>query len=150
MAKGEKKSKLSKKEKSTPREAAKSGGGKKKPKPRNTKGNKTPAWWFTTIKHCAFVAAAGRLSEALKRHYGEGFNIAQYERVLAELPTLSEEQKSLLVFPDALPGLYRAFKGAKEARDSERESFRSFRSVEAINAGLELAEGLATEAKQER
>jgi hypothetical protein len=147
MAKGEKKSKFSKKEKNAPREATKSGGGKK-PKPRNTKGNKTPAWWYCTIKHCAFVAAAGRLSEALKLQYGEGFNIAQYERMLAELPTLSEEQRSLLVFPGTLPDLFRAYKGAKEARDSERESFRSFRSVEAINAGLELAEGLATEAKE--
>jgi hypothetical protein len=128
--------------KKAPRKGPKGGGNK--PNPSRKPGSKTPAWWNATKTNVAFVAMAGQLAQELKALYGASFSIAQFERMVAELPQLSEEHKSLLVIPAALLDLYQAYKGKKEARDSERESFRSFRSVEAFNAGLELAKNLGS------
>jgi hypothetical protein len=109
-----------------------------------------PEWWNCTRANALFARSAAALATALEETYGEGFSITRFEKVLAELPSLSEEQKSQLYIESSLLNLFKEYRVNKEARDSERESFRSFRSVEAIAAGLEMADSVNKEDEKQR
>lgn len=111
---------------------------------RGKKGQKSgpPSWWVFTKHSRAFTLAASDLSQALVANYGNRVTIAYFERMLGELPALSEEQKALIDVPSEIRVKYSTYQKHKDLRDGERESFRTFRNVQAVATGLEILEGM--------
>lgn len=120
-----------------PAKPAKASAKKDPGKPDPDKKGQTPSWWVFTKTSASFVESASKLSEVLKRTFGESVTISHFERMLSEFPQLSPDQQKLIKLDRDTMSLYNHYLGAKEARDAERQSFRVRKDVEAVGSALE-------------
>jgi hypothetical protein len=96
-----------------------------------------PNWAFFTHKSVEFNKLARDLSDRLHDIYGPEVTISQFEKLVAEFPTLSKEQQGLIFLDKRLLDALALYRGAKDAKDTERRSFRSDLPVKDITTGLE-------------
>jgi hypothetical protein len=65
--------------------------------------------------------------------------------MIAELPSLSSEQRALVVIDKKALAAVRNLTAARDQRDAERRLFRSARSVDTVTSGLAIADGLGVD-----
>jgi hypothetical protein len=122
------------------------GQGKKQTTPL-ARAPKKSHWEFAvfTKKSMVFNRAANRLGRALKALYGDEVTISFYEKMLSNLPSMPDDRKDLIYIDPMVIELHSKFTFAKEARDTERESFRSDIAIANIEGGLAAAKIIAAE-----
>jgi hypothetical protein len=96
-----------------------------------------PVWAFFTHKSVEFNKLARDLSDRLHAIYGPEVTISQFEKLVTEFPTLSKEQQGLVHLDRGLLDALRVYRNAKDAKDTERRSFRSDLPLKDITTGLE-------------
>jgi hypothetical protein len=108
------------------------GGGGGKPKKGTGKPKTVPKaalakgyeWQAFTTKSVNFVAAAREMSDYVTRTYGTSVSITQYEKFLVAYSQMGLEERSNHCVEENGVILARNYQAAKDARDSERQSFR--------------------------
>jgi hypothetical protein len=108
------------------------GGGGGKPKKGTGKPKTVPKaalakgyeWQSFTTKSVNFVAAARELSDYVERTYGTNVSITHYEKFLVAFSHMKLEERSKLCVEQDGVKLAQKYQAAKDARDSERQSFR--------------------------
>jgi hypothetical protein len=125
--------------KSESKEAPRKGGlSKKAKKPEKGAGQlKLPVWAFFTHKVVEFNKLARDLSDRLHAKYGPEVTISQFEKLVAEFSSLSDMDKELVYLDKKALALLNDYRSAKDAKDTERRSFRSDLPIKDITAGLE-------------
>lgn len=103
----------------------------------STKKDSLPSWALFTIKSVEFSSAARDLSDRLKLIYGPETTISQFGKFVAEYPALTPEQKSLIMLDKMSLNLLQLYQTAKDAKDTERRTFRSDAPIKDITTGLE-------------
>jgi hypothetical protein len=106
-----------------------SGGGdrSKRPGSRNTAPKAVPKgyeWQPFTTKSVNFVTAARELSEYVSKTYGTSVSITQYEKFLVAYSQMTLEERSRHTIDENGVTLAMNYQTSKDARDSERQSFR--------------------------
>jgi hypothetical protein len=100
-------------------------------------GISLPSWASFTYKSVAFVHAAEGLSTKLLTIYGREVTISSFERMVAEFASLKAEEKALILLDKDCLILLQKYREAKDAKDTERKSFRSDTPLKDITTGLE-------------
>jgi hypothetical protein len=106
-----------------------------KPSEKPVKGS---GWEFAafTKKAVAFTGAANKLASAIKKTYGDGVSISAYEKMVNAFPTMEKDRQSLVFIDLNINQLLQTYRSARDARDSERESFRGETKVADVESGL--------------
>jgi hypothetical protein len=102
-----------------------------KPKSRQGKPKTAPKaapkgyeWQAFTTKSVDFVAAAQKLSDYVEETYGTNVSITQYEKFLVAYSQMTLEERARHTVTEHGVILAQNYQTAKDARDSERQSFR--------------------------
>jgi hypothetical protein len=124
MANPKKKQKISEKPTGKPGGGGKKGQGTGKPAPKKDPVKTGYEWQAFTKKSSDFVQSARELSEYLELLYGSQVSITQYEKFLVAYSNMSLEERARHdVGRDGI-ALAIKYQNAKDARDTERQSFR--------------------------
>jgi hypothetical protein len=91
---------------------------------------------FTKISH-EFTRVARELATALKVAYGDNVSISQFEKLLMAVPSMTEAQRGLLYIDPNIVALFKAYRSARDLRDSERNTFRGDIQIGNVDTGLE-------------
>jgi len=120
--------------------SSKIGGTRKSGPPFGKKGipaKKGWEWATFTKKSVCFTDEARKLSELLTQTYGDNVSISQFEKMIAAYASMTDDRKGMIYINQAMIEQYEIFKAARDARDSERDSFRSDIAVTDVEGGLE-------------
>jgi hypothetical protein len=104
---------------------------------------KQKGWEFApfTTTNVRFVAAARVLAQSLTELYGDGVSISSFEKMVAAYQGMEPQRKVLITFGSAetkteLLNQLREFRAARDARDTERETFRGDIAVANVESGI--------------
>lgn len=119
----------------------KSGGTKKSSASSKKKNPAKKGWDYAKLTKVsvAFNQEARQMSELLLQTYGDGVSITLFEKMIADLPQMKEEMKSLIYLNDELIDGLERYRASRDARDTQRDSFHSDISVANVEGGMEAA-----------
>jgi hypothetical protein len=137
--------------KNTTKSTAQKGSKNGPPKKGNAPAKKTAAptkkgweWAPFTNKSVTFVAAARKLSELLTQTYGDNVTISLFEKMIAAMPNMSAERKALIYIDQETINAFEEYRKARDARDTERETFRGDIAVADVEGGLAAAKAVVS------
>lgn len=110
--------------------------GKTQPRNEAKKGLSLPNWAFFTKNSVDFVQVAKALSTKLHDVYGPEVSISQFEKMIAEFPSLKEEEKASIYLDKEMLALLENYRSKKDAKDTERKLFRIDAPLKDITTGL--------------